>query len=126
MKKQCDECARESVCKGKCEYHYRMPSQSNPKPIAKPTKGIAKVSSKQGKLNRAYKILRNQYMKDHPVCEARLPGCSYHATDLHHMNGRGLFLLDATTYKALCRSCHQRAEMSPNEAKALGLSGQRL
>ena len=126
MKRKCDECDRDHYAKGKCRVHYRMPSQLAPKQSAKPVKPIAKVSTKQAKLNRVYKVIRDQYMKMHPVCEARLPGCSYHATDLHHKQGRGEFLLDMRTYAALCRSCHQRTEMNPAMAKHIGLSRDRL
>jgi hypothetical protein len=126
MGRACNECGDTYFAKGKCRLHYRMPSQLNPKPIAKAVKPISQVSSKQAKLNRAYMVIRNEYMKGHEVCEAKLPGCTYHATDLHHKNGRGSNLLDATTYIALCRSCHQRAENAPNEAKRLGISGDRL
>ena len=31
--KVCDECGGKHYAKGKCQFHYRMPSQLNPKPI---------------------------------------------------------------------------------------------
>jgi hypothetical protein len=126
MAKVCDECGCKHYARGKCARHYKMPSQLNPRAMAKLVKPIAKASSRQVKLNRAYKVIRDHYMRNHPVCEARLHGCTYHSTDLHHRHGRGQFLLNEATYTALCRSCHQWAEMNPVQAKQLGISGDRL
>ena len=126
MSRVCEICSGQHYAKNRCRLHYVFPSKLSPKPIAKTVKPISQVSSKQAKLNRAYMVIRNEYMKVHEVCEARLPGCTQVATDLHHKNGRGVNLLDATTYMALCRSCHQWAENHPIEAKSKGMSGDRL
>jgi len=83
-------------------------------------------SSKQAKLEAAYTVLRNAYLKKHPSCEAKLPGCSITAGEIHHSKGRGEYLLDDTTFKAVCRTCHMWIETHPIEAKELGLSQSRL
>ncbi len=126
MGRKCDQCGGDYFAKGKCKVHYRMPSQLNPKPTTKQTNVIAKFSDKRKKINAAYNVLRDQYMKAHPVCEARLPGCTYNSTECHHSRGRGEFMLDQTTYKALCEHCHRYVELHPIEAKKLGLSASRL
>lgn len=48
------------------------------------------------------------------------------ATDVHHMRGRGKYLLDESTWKALCRSCHSAVENHPEMAVKNGLSSSRL
>ena len=126
MGKVCDQCGGVHYAKNKCRVHYKMPSEINPKPFARLSKRINTVSGKHRKIIRAYQVLRDLYTKDHPVCEARLPGCTYIATDCHHSRGRGKFMLDQTTYKALCDSCHRYVELHPVEAKKLGLSASRL
>lgn len=65
-------------------------------------------------------------MKNHPMCEAKLPGCSSIATECHHKRGRGEYLLDSTTFLALCHLCHSYIELHPNQAKELGFSESRL
>jgi hypothetical protein len=94
---------------------------------AKKPKPIKKVSDKQKKINAAYTILRKQFLKNHPNCQAQLEGCTYQATDCHHSKGRtGSNMLDETTYIALCHNCHVKVELSPTMAKLLGLSQNRL
>lgn len=88
---------------------------------------IPKVSDKQKKINAAYKILRDQFMKAHPLCQARFGGCTYIATECHHSRGRGKdYMLDSRTYRALCHDCHVEVELNPEAAKLLNLSGNRL
>jgi len=126
MGRVCEICSGQHYAKNRCRVHYVFPSKLNPKSIAKAVKPIRQVSSKQAKLNRAYLVIRNEYMKAHKVCEARLPGCTYNATECHHSKGRGEFMLDQTSYKALCHACHVYIELHPKEAKIIGLSASRL
>lgn len=93
------------------------------------TKEIKKVSTKQQKLNAAYKVLRDQFMKNHKNCEANLielAGCTKKATQCHHPNGRGQYLLDDSRFIALCHNCHSYIETHPLFAKEKGYSGDRL
>jgi hypothetical protein len=92
--------------------------------IKKPTakKPMRLQSSKIVKLNAAYSILREQYMKHHPHCEAHLPGCAINACDIHHTEGRvGALFLDDTKFKAVCRQCHTFIHENPQLAKDLNL-----
>jgi hypothetical protein len=83
-------------------------------------------SSKIVKLNAAYSILREQYMKHHPHCEAHLAGCAINACDIHHKKGRvGNLFLDDTEFLAVCRTCHGWIETHPKEAKLLNFSKSR-
>lgn len=96
--------------------------------IKKPTakKPMRLQSSKIVKLNAAYKVLREQFFKRKPHCEAHLPGCAINACDIHHKKGRtGALFLDDTEFLAVCRTCHTLIETNPNAAKILGLSKSR-
>lgn len=89
----------------------------------KEKKKIGPYSKKRQKDNRKYSELRKGFLED-KICE--FPGCERQATDIHHARGRGAFLLDVSTWKALCREHHTHCETHPDEAKSLGLSNSRL
>jgi len=83
-------------------------------------------SSKIVKLNAAYMVLRDQFLKRKPHCEAHLPDCAISACDVHHKAGRiGALLLDDTQFLAVCRTCHNYIETHPKEAKLLDFSKSR-
>jgi hypothetical protein len=88
-------------------------------------KPISKKSSKQEKLDALYSVLRETYLKANPFCKAKLHGCQINATDVHHMAGRGKFMLDQSTFLAVCRICHNQIEENPVMAKAMGFSESR-
>jgi len=43
----------------------------------------------------------------------------------NHKAGRGRFMLDETTFLAVCRICHNQIEENPVMAKAMGFSESR-
>ena len=100
--------------------------QSKIKPMVKKTYAIPKRSSKQAKLDAVYKVARDLYLKEHPMCEAHLTKCSEYSTQVHHKAGRGEYLLDQSTWLAVCFECHVYIEQQPKVAKALGFSVERL
>jgi hypothetical protein len=70
----------------------------------RPKKPIKKVSTKhKSKLNIYYKQ-REAFMRRQIFCT--IPNCINPATDVHHVKGRGPFLLDESTWRAVCRGCH--------------------
>ena len=81
----------------------------------KKSKGkIANVSEKQKERLKTYRKLRDAYMREHLVCEAKLGRCTMVATDLHHKKGRdneNLF----SHFMALCRTCHMEIEEADSE-----------
>ena len=94
------------------------------KDIKKPTprKPLSPKSSKQQKKDAAYSVLRAQYLKNNPHCQARIQGCTLVATDIHHVNGRvGELMLDDSQFIGVCRSCHTFIHEHPRIAKHLGL-----
>ena len=85
---------------------------------------IKSVSDKKLIELKEYRKKRDAFMKG-KLCE--FPDCKEKATDLHHAKGRtGSLLTDERHFKALCRSHHRWIEENVLEAKAIGLSVDRL
>ena len=64
---------------------------------------MRKVSKKRAQQNKAYKVVRNEFMEDNPNCER----CNRQATENHHKNGRtGERLLNVNFFMAVCRGGH--------------------
>jgi len=131
--KKCDGCneitsiwkkeGKQRFCKSCWSKQFKGLS-STKKPTAK--KPLSPRSSKQVKLDALYSILREQFLKRKPYCEAHLPGCAVNACDVHHKKGRtGALFLDDTEFLAVCRTCHQYIETHPKEAKLLDFSKSR-
>lgn len=90
-------------------------------------KPVRKVSKKRVKENKKYSTLRKQFLEDHPVCEARLEGCTGVADQVHHKAGRVVDkFLDVSTWLPVCANCHHWIELHPEESKELNLSKSRL
>ena len=108
--------------KGKCKYHRMKELAATKK--RKPRKPIAKRSKTRAMQERTYKILRKLYLENHRQCEARLPGCTCKATEIHHKyagSKRQAHYLDVHTWMAVCRSCHDDIHhVNPKRAKELG------
>lgn len=88
-------------------------------------KTIRKVSDKQAKINKAYTILREQFLKDKPFCGIEFQNCTRIATDIHHKgigSNKRKFYNDTSTWIQTCRHCHNTAhDLSAVEQYALGL-----
>ncbi len=69
-----------------------------------------------------YNKLRKEYLQNKSVCHAKVHNCTVHTTDIHHMKGRGLYLLNTSTWLPVCRSCHNWIENNPEESYELGFS----
>jgi hypothetical protein len=86
---------------------------------------IKSVSDKKLQELKEYRVIRDRYLKENPVCE--FVGCESRDVELHHCKGRiGSLLTDNRYFKSLCRKHHVFCEMNPREAKELGLSFDRL
>lgn len=89
------------------------------------SKPISPVSDKQKIRLAEYRVVRDKFFKDNPVCQ--FPECSSTDIQLHHSRGRvGSLLTDAEHFRSLCDKHHRYCELNPIEAKRLGLSGGRL
>jgi hypothetical protein len=88
-----------------------------------PVKGIKKVSDKRAKEATEYTSKKKKFLKDNPYCQAKLLGCSGRSIDLHHAGSRGKNYLNESTFKAVCRNCHNVIHnvLSAKEARELKL-----
>jgi hypothetical protein len=94
---QCNDGKEKPIVKKLCQYHYW---QSKRKPVNK-------VSAKRKVQNEIYSELRRIFLNKNPTCQGQYEGCTYNATDVHHLRGRvGDLFLDTRYWQALCRSCH--------------------
>ncbi len=123
-KKECkhptcgEHCRREK--KPKKVYHLKRG------PIKKKAYKIKPRSDKRAEQEKEYIKDREQFLKEHPICEFN-ESCKRESTDVHHMEGRiGELLTDFSKCKALCRGHHVWVELHPKEAKELELSKSRL
>ncbi len=114
---------------GKCYEHWKDSSQKieRAEKAEKVAKPIKKVSSNRKQLDREYSKSRKLFLKEHPMCEAKVKGCKKVAEEIHHKRGKiGDNYLNIGTWIAVCRTCHTWIETHPAEAKEKGLSASRL
>lgn len=126
--KRCAECDQDKViwknhnglkyCK---DCWYQLNPQKKLKVVP-----IKPVSKKMRKSMSEYDKKRTAFLAMYPYCQAKLPGCSGTATDVHHKAGRGENYLKISTWLAVCRYCHHWIEVHPQTAKEMGLSESRL
>lgn len=127
-KKNCKHCGKETYiyARGLCQFCYQKDYaiRYRQKQKKKPRKRLKPIADKRAKELSIYRKERDKYMKEHPICEAHLPGCTIKATDLHHLRKRrGSNLYNPEYFMAVCRLCHNHIEdqLSFEEAERLGL-----
>jgi hypothetical protein len=94
--------------------------------VEKPQATIPSISKNLKEDLKEYKIVREQFLKDNPFCEAGLKCCQVKSSEVHHKRGRGKNLCNVETFLAVCSSCHRIIEENPLFAKANGFSLSRL
>lgn len=88
----------------------------------KEVKAISKISAKQAKALKEYAPKKEQHLKDHPNCQARLIGCTNRNNTVHHCAKRGKNLSKEEYFLTACDWCHDQIEfvMSAQERKEKG------
>jgi hypothetical protein len=94
--------------------------ESKDKPKTKVPSKLKQKSDKQKAIDKAYTLMRKEYLTKHPMCEIKLPGCNGQACDIHHTAYRGINTLAQATWLAACRECHEWCHANPKEARELG------
>jgi hypothetical protein len=130
--KTCDICGEEKpiwkssgtgglrYCKY-CWSCHKSKDKDTQKPKTSPSSSkLKQKSDKQKAIDKAYTLMRKEYLNKHPMCEIKLPGCTGHATDIHHTEYRGINTLAQATWLAVCRGCHDWCHSNPKEARELG------
>ena len=93
----------------------------------KPTKSkrIKPISDKQLVRLAEYRLVRDKYFKDNPICEFK--GCYSTELTLHHKAGKiGNLLTDSRYFCSLCFEHHRWVHDNDFEARELGLLVSRL
>jgi hypothetical protein len=122
--KLCDSCKEDKViwknheglkfCKD-CWYKQKLEN--------KDLKPLKQRSDKRVKKDQEYLKLREKYLEQHPICEIKFSECTHVATDIHHTYSganRETYYLIQSTWKSVCRNCHNRVHEFPKEARTLG------
>jgi len=94
--------------------------ESKDKPKTKVPSKLKQKSDKQKAIDKAYTLMRKEYLTKHPMCEIKLPGCNGQACDIHHTAYRGINTLAQATWLAACRECHSWVHLEPKLARKLG------
>jgi hypothetical protein len=94
--------------------------ESKDKPKTKVPSKLKQKSDKQKAIDKAYTLMRKEYLTKHSMCEIKLPGCNGQACDIHHTAYRGINTLAQATWLAACRECHDWCHSNPKEARELG------
>ncbi len=82
---------------------------------------IPKVSKKMVGLKRQYMKLREEYLLSHPYCEYFQNFNELRrSTEIHHKKGRGKFLLDTSTFMAVCEQAHKEIHFNTEESYKRG------
>lgn len=128
--KICCKCQKEKIifskrmCKSCWVVNYQKPLKRGTfsSTITKSQKKIPKISKNQKKRLEKYQKLRNEYLKEHSICEV----CNNKpSSEIHHRKGRegnNLFQY----FLAVDQECHQYIELNPEEAKEKGWSLSRM
>jgi hypothetical protein len=128
--KICDGCQKETVIWKNhegfkyCKYCWSCQKAINSDSVQKPTDyKIPLVSSKRKKKDAEYSNLREKFLTENPLCMVKVNGCGHGATDVHHTYAganRDAFYLIQSTWKAVCRNCHDWIHAHPSEARTMG------
>jgi hypothetical protein len=87
-------------------------------PLKRKTR-LSPISKRRQAVLRAYKPLRDAFLKQHPTCSL----CPQPSTDIHHLlpKGRGGEHNDPSNFLAVCRTCHNTIHNNPKWAEAHNL-----
>lgn len=86
-------------------------------------KPIQNKSDKRKVVDKEYRKIVKEMLKENPNCEIKETGCTKIATGLHHMKKRTpATLLDKRFLKRSCNNCNLYVELHPLEAIEKGHS----
>jgi len=95
-------------------------------PIKKKFYVIKKVSDKLAVDLALYYPMALAFKEKHYECQAGLYGCTRRTSDVHHIRGRGIWLIVVKFWLAVCRNCHDTIGDNHEIAKERGFSENRL
>lgn len=68
-----------------------------------------------------YDALSREFKDENPICQVRVSCFGMPTSDVHHLKGRGIYLLVVETWRACCTKCHRFIHRNPAKAYELGL-----
>ena len=126
MPKTCQHpgCSYNVWGKGFCKFHQSQRTDKKDKPPKpKVVYRIPKMSKRLASDNAKYLRMLPAWKEGKTCC---YPGCERPAEHCHHSKGRGVYLLEVSTWRPMCAEHHDIAENNANEAKRLNISVSRL
>lgn len=100
----------------------RTPLKRSTKPLKRSGKPISRFSKRKMAERRQYAKRAKAFKVAHPVCAGQIPTvCTGFTHDVHHVFGRGKYLLVESTWLPLCRGCHTHIHLHPGTARTLNL-----
>ena len=123
-KRNCIHIDRPIFSHGRCKSCSIVVYQKKAQEKSKEKKVVIKQKTDRKKsLDAIYSIIRPLFLKERPLCEANLPGCTKRATQVHHVKGRrGLLYIMSHYFRAHCGNCHRWVTDHSKEAKEMGIS----
>lgn len=107
---------------GYCNYKRKQEKKKkdNKVTVTKKNKRISPVSQKRLEQLAIYRVRRDKYLREHPVCEVH--DCNKATTNLHHKaTRRGILLIIVKYFMATCEACHpKRIHENPKWARENG------
>lgn len=92
-----------------------------------PRKTPKKQSDKMKDALKEYNARVKEWKKENPKCKANCNEyCTKDTDDCQHLRGRGVYLMDETTWMPVCRSCHTYIGDHSKEAYEKGWALSRL
>jgi hypothetical protein len=92
---------------------------SIPAKLNKSSTPIKNVSDKKLIELKEYRIVRDRYLKENPVCE--FEGCGSREVELHHKKPRAYHLCDISVFMSVCRRHHTWIHDHDAESREMGL-----
>lgn len=113
MPKTCIEpnCERRCFGGGYCRSHqYKRGKTYRIKPYSK----------KRRVVNEQYNQRARKFRNEHPKCTVLSPVCTGNTQGVHHVKGRGRYLMDENYWKPACNACNTYIEDHPVWARENG------
>ncbi len=129
-KKICAKCNKEcflwkgqpynycKACYGKLKSKDNTNQSNLPAKPKSVLKRIKSVSDKKLIELAEYRVVRDKYLREHPICEFHT--CDCRVVELHHKKSRKYYLSDVSIFMSVCREHHNWIHNFDKEARELG------
>lgn len=112
--KLCKDCYYKLKSKGEIKTSKSLSSVKSKVSAGK----IKSISDKRLLALKEYRVVRDKYLKDNPICEFQ--GCNSTDVDLHHKKPRAYHLCDVSVFMSVCRFHHNFIHDNDAKSRELG------